>query len=151
MSRKVAIILVNFKDYANKYLADCLASLRKQDYTGEMKIFITDNETTEESYNFLKQAVPEAEIIRNKNNDGFAKGNNDAIKMALEQGFEYIILFNLDTVLEPDCVKKMVQVADSVEGSGAVQARLMLYDDKSKINSLGNVTHFLGFCYTDFY
>jgi len=177
MPKKVALILVNYKDYAKKYSADCLASLRKQDYTGEIKIFIVDNETSEESYNYLKQVAPEAEIIRNKNNDGFAKGNNDAMKIALERGFEYIILFNFDTVVAADCVKKMVEMAEGGNSIGAVQApsassgrayigavqaRLMLYDKDNPvltppypaggvINSLGNVTHFLGFGYAGGY
>lgn len=43
MNKKVAIILINYKDYAEKYLTDCAASLQSQNYSGEMKIFITDN------------------------------------------------------------------------------------------------------------
>jgi len=50
--------------------------------------------------------APEAEIIMNKNNDGFAKGNNDGVKRALKQDFDYIILFNMDTVAERDCVQQ---------------------------------------------
>ena len=152
MNKKVAIIISpNYKDYARKYLAECFNSINKQDYAGEMKIFITDNESTEESYEYLKNILPDAEIIKNKNNDGFAKGNNDAIKKALEQDFDYVALFNMDTVLEPDCVSKMVEEAGSKKEAGAVQARLMLYSDKNKINSLGNVTHFLGFGYASGY
>ena len=237
---KVAIILVNYKDYAQKYLPVCLDSIKKQDYLGEMNIFMVDNETSEESYDFIRGVFEKYchsnlnsessgkhinmsvdgsgsrlggrddkvgivwddrekerqtdkknsrlinfEIIRNKKNDGFAKGNNDGIKKALDEGFDYIALFNLDTVLEPDCVRKMVEAnnqppppplfppslrsAGQARGQkekdltqpspykgegvkiGAVQARLMLYNNKNKINSLGNVTHFLGFGYSNGY
>jgi len=157
MNKKVAIIISpNYKDYARKYLAECVASVKKQDYKGEMKIFIADNESTEGSYEYLKSLLPEAEIVRNKNNDGFAKGNNDCLKLALVQGFDYVALFNMDTVLEKDCLRKMVEALenkipptpfDKGGNIGAVQARLMLYENKNKINSLGNVTHFLGFGY----
>ncbi len=162
MNKKVAIILGNFGDYAEKYLPDCIDGLRAQDWTGEKKIFIYDNASTEKSRNYLKRIVPEAEIIVNQKNDGFAKGNNDAIKKALEQGFDYIALFNLDMVFEPDCLSKMIEVAeldsrlrgnDKGKGGndnvkiGAVQARIMLWPEKEKINSLGNMTHFLGFGY----
>ena len=178
MTKRTAIILVNYKDYALKYLSDCWASLRAQDYAGARKVFIVDNESTAESYEHLKSvccggAPPNPalsgekfEIIRNKKNDGFAKGNNDAIKLALEQGFDYVILFNMDTVVAPDCVSKMIEMAENPPGPfyqgggiqpppsplsgrriGAVQARLMMYNEKSKINSLGNATHFLGFGY----
>lgn len=163
MNKKVAIIISpNYKDYAKKYLVECALSIKKQDYTGEIKIFIADNESTEESYEYLKKILDEIdcgsgaamtnayEIIRNKNNDGFAKANNDCLKLAIERGFDYIILFNMDTVLELDSVSKLVAAAES-ERVGAVQARLMLYNDKNKINSLGNVTHFLGFGYASAY
>ncbi len=163
MNKKVAIIISpNYKNYAERYLAECFASIKKQDYAGAMKIFITDNETTEESYGYLKSILSEAEIWRNNNNDGFAKGNNDCVKLALAQGFDYVVLFNMDTVLEPDCVRKMAEEAEDkildsrLRGNdkneiGAVQARLMLYNDKNIINSLGNVTHFLGFGYASGY
>jgi GT2 family glycosyltransferase len=163
-NKSVAIILLNYKDYAEKYLAECIDSLRKQDYQGKMKIFIVDNASSPESAAFLYKNVPEAELILNKNNDGFAKGNNDAMKLALAQGFEYIVLFNLDTVVEINCVSEMVKVFEitnnqetitkqiqnskfKIQNSpiGAVQARLMLWPEKDKINSLGNATHFLGF------
>ncbi len=150
MTKRIAIIISpNYKDYAKKYLAECYDSIKKQAYAGEMKIFMADNESTEESYGYVKSIMQEAEIVRNKNNDGFAKANNDCLKAALAQGFDYFILFNMDTVLEPDCVSEMAEVAGNDEKIGAVQARLMLYENQDKINSLGNVTHFLGFGYTE--
>ena len=179
MPKKVAIIISpNWRDYAEKYLAECLESLRRQDFPGEFKIFLVDNESSEESMALLKKIVEthgmrldesgknnppylqnpptplfergqggQIEIIRNKNNDGFAKGNNDAMKLALAQDFDYIVLFNMDTVIEENCVSELVKVAERDEKIGAVQARLMLYPEKEKINSLGNLTHFLGFGY----
>lgn len=148
---KVAIILINYKDYAEKYLADCIESLRKQRYSGAIKIFIVDNATSDSSFLFLKKLAPEAELILNKDNDGFAKGSNDAIKLALSQNYDYIALFNLDMVVDPDCVACMAQAAAADERIGAVQARMMLWPDQNKINSIGNVTHFLGFGYSDGY
>lgn len=148
MPKKIAIIISpNYKDYAEKYLADCIDSIRKQDYQGEIKVFITDNETSSESSSLINKLAPEANLILNKTNDGFAKGNNDAMKLALTQGFDYIFLVNIDTVLENDCVSKSIECAEKDEKIGSVQARLMLYHDKDKINSLGNSTHFLGFGY----
>ena len=213
MSKKVAIIISpNWRDYAEKYLAECLESLRRQDFPGEFKIFLVDNESSEESMALLKKIVEthgmrldesgknnppypplqggqivetqnspnplfergQIEIIRNKNNDGFAKGNNDAMRSALRQGFDYIVLFNMDTVIEENCLSELVKAAESKEtpltplskggtnppyppfrtclrrqegAIGAVQARLMLHPETEKINSLGNITHFLGFGY----
>jgi GT2 family glycosyltransferase len=148
-TNKVAIIVSpNWRDYAKKYLTDCLISLKQQDYLGETKIFLVDNESTEESFNYLKTAAPGIEILRNSDNAGFAKGNNVAMRAALEQGFAYIILFNMDTEVGIKAVSELVKMAESDKQIGAVQARLMLHPEKEKINSLGNATHFLGFGYT---
>jgi GT2 family glycosyltransferase len=150
--KKAAIIISpNYQDHAREYLADCVESLRRQDWHERTKLFITDNQSTEESFEFLKDTAPEAEIIRNPQNDGFAKGNNDAMRMALQEGFDFIILFNMDTIIEADCVSHLVKTAESDAAIGAVQARIMLWPDKLKVNSLGNVIHFLGFGYCEGY
>jgi GT2 family glycosyltransferase len=152
MTKKVAIIISpNYQNYAQRYLHDCIESIRKQDWAGEKKIFITDNQSSEESFSLLKNSAPEAEIIRNESNDGFAKGNNDAMRLALQEGFDYLVLFNMDTIVTAGCISHLVQTANSSESIGAVQARLMLWPDKDSINSLGNATHFLGFGYCEGY
>jgi GT2 family glycosyltransferase len=150
--KKAAIIISpNYQDHGREYLADCVESLRRQDWDGITKLFITDNQSTEASVAFLKDRAPEAEIIRNAKNDGFAKGNNDAMRLALQEGFDYIILFNMDTIIEANCISHLVKTAESDAAIGAVQARIMLWPDKLKVNSLGNVIHFLGFGYCEGY
>jgi GT2 family glycosyltransferase len=152
MHKKVAIIITpNWGDYAKRYLDDFLVSLQAQDYQGEKKIFITDNETSEGSYNFLKEKIPDSVIHRNQTNDGYAKGCNDAIKIGIAQGYDYIAVFNIHTILEPGCLSEMIKVLESDENIGVVQARMMLYPEKDKISSLGNMTHFLGFGYCEGY
>ncbi len=145
MNKKLAIILLNYKYYAKKYLVDCLESIRKQDYLGEIKLYIVDNSSSEESFSFLREKAPEAVIIRNKKNDGFAKGNNDAMKKAMEDSCEYVVLFNMDTTVDSRAVSELVKMAESDNKIGAVQSRLMLFGEDNLVNSLGNSTHFLGF------
>jgi len=151
MKSIAVIISPNWQDYAKKYLADFLSGLENQDYPGVTKIFITDNESSESSYDFLHLAMPAAEIHRNQGNDGYAKGCNDSIKRALAQGFDYIAIFNIHTVLESDCLTQLIKTAESDPQIGAVQGRMMLWPEKDKISSLGNQTHFLGFGYCDQY
>lgn len=146
--KKVAIIISpNYKDYGRKYLDDCIKSIRAQDYLGEIKIFITDNESSQESFEFLKSKLPEAEIHRNKRNDGFAKGCNDSIKLALAKGFDYIFLISIHSALEKNCIKKLAETVESDSKIGVAQARMMLWGEDNRISSLGNDTHFLGFGY----
>ncbi|KKR21774.1 MAG: hypothetical protein UT48_C0004G0030 [Parcubacteria group bacterium GW2011_GWE2_39_37] len=164
MRKKIAIIIApNWRDYAEKYLSDCLDSLVEQEFAGEGKYFFVDNESTETSFQYLKQVIEnkfvssrEYEIVRILHNAGFAEGNNQAMRLAIEQGYDYLILFNMDTVVGNDAIKKMIEAAESADDIGIVQARLMLWDsskqpEENKINSLGNTTHFLGFGFCEGY
>ena len=124
----------------------CLESLKKQSY-GDCPLFIVDNGSSNESLAHLKKEAPGAEIIINKNNDGFAKGNNDALKLIIERDFDYAWVLNMDTEVASNALGKLVETLEKDERIGAVQSRLMLYNNKEKVNSLGNTTHFLGFGY----
>lgn len=147
MNKRVAIIISpNFGDYAWKYLGKCIESVREQDYKGEMGVFITDNQTSPESFEFLSKTAPEAELILNKTNDGFAKGVNDSIRQALSGGFDYIAVISIHSVLHKSYISELVSKIESEEKVGVVQA-LILMSDKKTINSLGDATHFLGFGY----
>lgn len=154
MNKRIAIIISpNWGDYAKKYLEDFLNSVEKQDYQSEIKLFITDNESSNESFGFLSKNLKNFshKIIRNKTNDGYAKGCNDSIKKAMEENFEYIAIFNIHTILEPNCLTEAMKVLNSDEGVGAVQGRMMLWPEKELVSSLGNATHFLGFGYCQGY
>lgn len=152
MLKKVAIIISpNYKDYGEKYLPDCAKSIRAQDYEGEIKIFIADNETTPKSVLMLQKILPEAEMVLNTANEGFAKGCNDCMRLALAQGFDYIFLVSIHSVLEKDCVKELAHVIESDKKIAVAQARMMLWEGDNSIASLGNETHFLGFGFSGCY
>ena len=149
--KKVAIIISpNYKDYAKNYLHKCIKSIRQQDYEGEMGIFITDNETSPESFLFLSKTVPEAELVLNQSNDGFAKGVNDSIRLAMSQNFDYIAVVSIHSTVAPNYISELLDVLEADKKIGVAQA-LVLMPDKKIINSLGNVTHFLGFGYCEGY
>lgn len=150
--KDIAIIVSpNFKDYAKKYLAPCLEAIRSQDCIDRCQLFLIDNATTEESAGYLKSMAPEAEILYNSENAGFAKGNNIAMKLALEQGYKYLVLLNMDTEADHSSISELVKVADAENMVGAIQSRLMLWPEKHRVNSIGNMTHFLGFGFSNGY
>lgn len=144
---KVGIVLVNYKDYAERFLRECLSSIRALEDNVQPDLFIVDNASSPETANYLKQEAPEARLILNKNNDGFAKGNNDALRVMIEENYDYALLLNMDAYLVKDALVKLVSCAKERQDAGAIQARIMLATEKDKINSLGNNTHFLGFGY----
>ena len=156
MSYKTAIIIINYKDYANKYLADCWESLLQLHLTTdewqiETTTFIVDNQSDDTTYATLQTMAPTAHIVRNANNDGFAKGNNDVLALAMSQGYDFAWVLNMDTIVEPDSLVELVKLMIRNPKIGGVQSLLKLWPDKDLVNSLGNVTHFLGYGYCDGY
>lgn len=142
---RVAIIISpNWKEYAQRYLSDCLESVRALQYTN-FNLFLVDNESSPETLSYLREQAPEAEIIALEKNQGFAGGNNAALRRVLAEDYDYAFLINMDTVLEPDCLGSLVEYAEAHPRIGALQPRIMLWPEKDLINSLGNETHFLGF------
>ncbi|HNW55570.1 MAG TPA: glycosyltransferase family 2 protein [bacterium] len=152
MTYKVAIILINYHDYAKKYLGDCWSSLKKiqlasADWQLETQIFIVDNDSSEESLAYLQVNAPEARLLANKNNDGFAKGNNDALAIAMAEGFDFAWVLNMDTVVTENSLLELVTVAIRQPKAGAIQSLLSLWPKSELVNSLGNAIHFLGYGY----
>lgn len=144
MNKLAVIISPNYKDYARKYLAECMASLRAQTYK-DFDIFLIDNQSSVESRILMKELAPEGQLIALDANEGFAGGNNAVLREIMKTGYEWAFLLNMDTVSAPDLLEKIMKAAYDNSRAGALQARLMLYQAKDKINSLGNEIHFLGF------
>ena len=68
-------------------------------------------------------------LIKNKDNYGFAGGNNVGIKFALDVlNPKYVLLLNNDTVVDKDFLIEMVKVAESDEKIGIVGSKIYYYD-----------------------
>lgn len=141
---KIAVIVLGRN--GQEYLPDCLSSLLKQNCSFvACQIMVVDNGSSDGSVEFVEQNYPAVFLIKNATNLGFAAGNNIGMKWALENNFDYIVLLNQDTVVDPAWLSELVKIAESDQRIGAIQARLMLYSKKDEVNSLGNAIHFLGF------
>jgi GT2 family glycosyltransferase len=152
MEPKIGIILINYKDYAKRFLADCRGSLRLLNYPKEkFLVYIVDNASTPESESYLKAEYPEAIVLPSAINTGWAGGNNIGVARALADGCDDVVFLNMDVIVEQDWLKELVAVAGSREETGIVQSKILLYPvkDMPRINSLGNDIHFLmfGFCH----
>jgi hypothetical protein len=134
-SKKVFIIIINFNGWADT--KECLDSLNSVQYDNFEIILIDNASKNKESQlagEFLNLKITQ---IFNKENLGFAGGNNQGIKLALENNADYVLLLNNDTVVEPDFLKKLVEEVETDEQSGIVGPLINFYDDKNKIWSAG--------------
>lgn len=143
---KVAVILLNYDDYADRFLTECYESLQKQSYPlDSFKLFIVNNAAIPSGKALIERLAKTASVLDNPENMGWAAGNNQAIAEALRQGFEYIVLLNIDTVADKRWLEELVKEAEASEAH-IIQSKILLFGS-DRINSLGNHTHFLGYSY----
>jgi GT2 family glycosyltransferase len=149
--------LVNYKDYATRFLTGCRDSLRAQDYPADLvHVYIVDNASTPESAVYLKENYPEARIM-SRADGNYCAANNFGCRQAMADACEYLVSVNLDTEMAPSWLSELVKALEENSAAGIAQSKILLYPksetekNNPRINSLGNVIHFLGFGFTSGY
>jgi len=90
---QVSIIIVNFNGI--EHIPSCLNSIYKFN-SEQYEIIIVDNASNDGSVEYLQKNYPDVKLIINKENQGFAAGNNLGARYA---SGKYILLLNNDTLL----------------------------------------------------
>lgn len=138
----IAVILVNWKKY--NLTSNCIDSLNKSNYKN-FKIILVDNEYSEKSLIDLRNKHKELIVFKEKNNLGFAGGNNIGIRYALENDYDYIMLLNNDTEVKENFILPLVERIERDHSLGAVQPLILNFSNKSIIwNAGGKLNKFLG-------
>jgi len=138
----IAVILVNWKKY--NLTSKCIDSLNKSNYKN-FKIILVDNEYSEKSLIDLRNKHKELIVFKEKNNLGFAGGNNIGIRYALENDYDYIMLLNNDTEVKENFILPLVERIEKDHFLGAVQPLILNFSNKSIIwNAGGKLNKFLG-------
>jgi GT2 family glycosyltransferase len=102
---RIAAVVVNWN--GKEYTLECLRSLHEQQHV-EIEIIVVDNGSTDGSVDTIRRQFPDMVIIEAGKNLGYAGGNNVGIACALDQGFEYVLVLNNDTVLASDCAYQLL-------------------------------------------
>ena len=107
-SMDVSIIIVNWN--TRDLLDSCLRSIETGRGRLAAQVLVVDNGSTDGSADMVANTFPQVEVLRNLENVGFARANNQACERA--QG-RYLLLLNPDTELRSDAVKQMVRFLDA--------------------------------------
>jgi GT2 family glycosyltransferase len=135
MSKKLAIILVNWNSYA--LTDDTLQSLYKTSYK-EYDIICVDNASTDDSLKQLRTNHADIILLTCDQNTGFTGGNNKGMQYALAHGYAYTLLLNNDVAVESDFLEPLVQALDANENLGAVQPLIYFHHDRTLIWNAGS-------------
>lgn len=147
MENKVFVLILGYNDLKN--LNECLNLLLDQDYKN-YEIWFADNNSKDGSVEFVIEKFPTVKSFQFNENNGYAGGNNDLIKKAFKAGADFCLVLNADIKVDKGLISNLV---DSYKKNskknkvGLIQPAVMLYDQPNKINTIGNVIHYLGFGY----
>lgn len=121
----VSIIIVNTND--EKFLINCLTSLKTHEPQLEVEIIIVDNHSKSDIRPLLENYSGDIKILSLDQNVGFCKANNHGIRHA--QG-EYILLLNPDTVFFEPSISHCIAYFEKhkEEKIGAIGCRLLNED-----------------------
>lgn len=139
--KKISIIIVNWN--GKDFLANCLNSLDKISYPN-YEIIIVDNNSSDDSVEFIKSNYSDVLIIRNDKNIGFAKANNIGFQ---KSSGDYILFLNNDTKVRKDFLDKLVTAIESNPGIGGVQSKILSLDRPDLLDSVGAYLTGTGFLY----
>ena len=121
----VGIVIVSYKGLADTQ--ECLRSLKGLRYPNYFTV-VVDQDSGDGTPDAVRGEFPDVVMVENPRNDGFAGGNNRGVRVAIEQGAEYVFLLNNDTTVAPDLLEPLIgqMLADPKIG---IVGPLMLYFD----------------------
>ncbi len=119
----LSIIILNYN--TKQLLDNCLASIKKSKTSFQLETIVADNGSTDGSLEMLMQKYPDLILVDNGSNLGFAKGNNQAIKIARGR---FILLLNSDTTVEENTFDKTIKYLNAHPEVGAMGGKVLLPD-----------------------
>lgn len=116
----LSIIIVNYN--VRYFLELCLRSAEKALEGIGSEIIVVDNNSPDDSVNYLQPRFPGVRFIANPENVGFGKANNQAL--AIARG-ENILFLNPDTILPEDFARTCLSFLERTSGAGALGVRMI--------------------------
>lgn len=134
-SSEVAVVILNWngKQFLEKFLPSVI------NYTGNARIVVADNASTDDSVAFLKENYPAVEIVQNKTNGGFAKGYNESLKHI---DAPYYVLLNSDIEVTEGWLDPLLAMMTDPQVSGC-QPKVRSYHDQTKLEHAGAAGGFI--------
>jgi hypothetical protein len=135
---KIAIVILNWN--GAKLLKQFLPSVIALSKSGSTEIIVADNGSTDDSLLILNDKFPEVKILDLKQNFGFAKGYNEALKQ-IEA--DYFVILNSDVEVTPGWLDSPVKLMESDPTIAAVQPKILSFHQKTHFEYAGAAGGFI--------
>jgi len=137
MPAQLAVIIVNWntRDLTLDAIRSLLADVEQTPNSPTTEVWVVDNASSDDSVTAIREQFPQVHLVASKENLGFARGNNAAIKAIGFGGSKpdqdlpnAVYLLNSDTITHQGATKTLYDALMRVSGAGVVGARLTYGD-----------------------
>jgi len=113
MAKKISIVIVSYN--VRTFLTECIDSVLKSIQGLDGEIIVVDNCSKDDTVAYLREYYPQVLLHVNKENVGFARANNQAIRQSQS---DYVLLLNPDTVVYENTIKETISFMDNHPNAG---------------------------------
>ena len=120
MAKKVSIVIVSYN--VRPLLTECIDSVRLALAGLSGDITVVDNCSKDDTVEYLQKHYPDVQLIINRENVGFARANNQAIR---QTDSEYVLLLNPDTIVYEPTIRGCIDFMDAHPEAGGTGVRML--------------------------
>lgn len=127
--KDLAVVILNWNgvELLRKFLPSVI------EHSGDARIIVADNASTDDSLNVLKTEFPEIELIINHDNFGFAKGYNEALKKI---DAKYYMLLNSDVEVSESWLEPLYAKMSDPQVAGC-QPKVLSFHEPNQFEHAG--------------
>jgi len=130
LNKKIAVVILNWNGvhFLEKFLPNVLH------HSSIAEVIVADNQSTDNSINYLKQHFPNVKIIINSSNEGFAKGYNLALEHVKA---DYYVLLNSDVEVSANWIEPIIDLMEKNPKIAACQPKILDFNHKTRFEYAG--------------
>ncbi len=114
---RVWIVILNYNGLEDT--RRCLESIRALNNQTVLTV-VVDNASSADPTASLHMEFPWCTVVRNRENGGWAGGNNVGIRYALKRGADYLVLLNNDTIVAPCFIERLARACEGNPAYGVL-------------------------------
>jgi len=126
---ELTIVIISYN--TRELLRKCLKSIFAYSSEVNYEIIIVDNASSDDSVEMVKNDFPYIFVIKNSENVGFARANNQGIHFSRGK---YILLLNSDTEVSEGCIKTVYDFCEKTIDVGIVGCKTRLVNGGEQLS-----------------
>lgn len=116
----LSVVIVTYNVRA--FLEQALRSVERAGAGLAVETFVVDNASVDGSVEMVRARFPDVRLIANEENAGFARANNQALRLARGR---HVLLLNPDTIVQEDTFHTLLRFMDVHPEAGAVGCKIL--------------------------